>query len=146
MSKLTMIGSARTARLLATAGAMLAAISAVTGCASRVEERERGDLVPGEQRVVTHAGGRYELRGEGTATSPYYWVWIPTGATVVTTPVVPSTPAVVVTAPAQRVVAHQEGQYVLAGDGTATAPYYWVWVPTGSTPPQPPPPVPRRRQ
>jgi hypothetical protein len=35
---------------------------------------------PGE-RVVTYPEGRYELRGEGTVNSPYYWVWIPAGAT-----------------------------------------------------------------
>jgi hypothetical protein len=32
------------------------------------------------ERVVTYPEGRYELRGEGSATSPYYWVWIPAGA------------------------------------------------------------------
>lgn len=32
-------------------------------------------------RVVTYPEGRDELYGEGTAASPYYWVWIPTGAT-----------------------------------------------------------------
>ena len=37
-------------------------------------------------RVVTYPEGRYELRGDGTATSPYYWVWIPAGATSVPTP------------------------------------------------------------
>jgi hypothetical protein len=33
------------------------------------------------ERVVTYPEGRYELRGDGTVESPYYWVWIPTGAT-----------------------------------------------------------------
>lgn len=37
-------------------------------------------------RVVTYPEGRYELRGEGTTTSPYYWVWIPAGATSVPNP------------------------------------------------------------
>jgi hypothetical protein len=145
MEKWTLTGNSTAYRLLATAGALLAVISMGAGCASRAEERERGDVVPGEQRVVTHPGGRYELRGEGTARSPFYWVWIPSGATVVTVPTVPAVPAVVVTAPAQRVVAYPEGQYVLAGDGTATSPYYWVWVPTGATAPAPPP-APRRKQ
>jgi hypothetical protein len=138
------VRTARACRLLASAGLVLAVVSVGAGCASRVEERERADRVPGEQRVVTHPGGRYELRGEGTTSSPYYWVWVPAGATVATVPAVPATPAVV-TAPAQRVVAYPEGQYVLAGEGTAASPYYWVWVPGGATAPGPPP-VPRRRQ
>jgi hypothetical protein len=33
------------------------------------------------QRAVTYPEGRYELRGDGTGSSPYYWVWIPQGAT-----------------------------------------------------------------
>jgi len=37
-------------------------------------------------RVVTYPEGRYELRGEGTTRSPYYWVWIPAGATSVPNP------------------------------------------------------------
>jgi hypothetical protein len=35
---------------------------------------------PANERVVTYPEGRYELRGDGTAVSPYYWVWIPAGA------------------------------------------------------------------
>ena len=35
------------------------------------------------QRVYTYPQGRYELRGGGTAASPYYLVWIPAGVTVV---------------------------------------------------------------
>jgi hypothetical protein len=31
-------------------------------------------------RVVTHPEGRYQLYGDGT-TTPYYWVWIPSGMT-----------------------------------------------------------------
>jgi hypothetical protein len=33
------------------------------------------------ERVVTYPEGRYELRGDGTVGSPYYWVWIPKGPT-----------------------------------------------------------------
>ena len=33
------------------------------------------------ERVVTYPEGRYELRGDGSVASPYYWVWIPRGAT-----------------------------------------------------------------
>ena len=32
-------------------------------------------------RVVTHPEGRYQLYGDGTRV-PYYWVWVPSGATV----------------------------------------------------------------
>jgi hypothetical protein len=118
-----------------------------TGCARREKAADRPVVVvPAEpQRVVTHPGGRYELRGAGTAASPYYWVWVPSGATAVTLPSLPPTPTVVVTAPAQRVATYPEGRYELAGAGTVQSPYYWVWVPAGATPP-PPPPLPRRPQ
>jgi hypothetical protein len=52
----------------------------------------------------------------------------------------PATTTVVVTSPAgQRVVNYPSGRYELYGDGAAT-PYYWVWIPAGSTFPAPPPP------
>jgi hypothetical protein len=56
-----------------------------------------------------------------------------------------SPPTTVVVAPTatDRVVTYPEGRYELRGDGTASAPYYWVWIPAGSTPPNPPP-VPHR--
>jgi hypothetical protein len=39
-----------------------------------------------------------------------------------------------------RVVTYPEGRYQLYGDGTRV-PYYWVWIPSGSsTLPAPPPP------
>jgi len=106
------------------------------------------------QRVYTYREGRYELRGEGTAASPYYWVWIPAGTTVTTVPpppvvryeVVPSaSPAmtVVTPPPTQRVYTYSQGRYELRGDGSAAAPYYWVWIPTGVTVVPPPPPLPR---
>jgi len=37
-------------------------------------------------RVVSYPEGRYELRGDGTVTSPYYWVWIPAGTVSVPNP------------------------------------------------------------
>jgi hypothetical protein len=43
-------------------------------------------VVAPNQRVVTYPDGRWELRGGGTASSPYYWVWIPAGATTVPNP------------------------------------------------------------
>lgn len=107
------------------------------------------------QRAYTYREGRYELRGDGTTASPYYWVWIPAGATVATVPappvvvqqeVVPSAspPTLVVTPAApQRLYAYPQGRYELRGDGTAFSPYYWVWIPTGATVVPPPPPLPR---
>ena len=46
---------------------------------------------PANGRVVTYPEGRYELRGDGTAQSPYVWVWIPTGATPPNPPPLPRT-------------------------------------------------------
>jgi hypothetical protein len=43
------------------------------------------------ERVVTYPEGRYELRGDGVAT-PYYWVWIPRGATPPSPPPPPRRP------------------------------------------------------
>ncbi len=101
--------------------------------------------VPTEPQVVTYPNGRYELRGQGTPTSPYYWAWVPSGAAVVTAPTLPAVPTVVVTSAADRVRTYPEGQYQLAGEGTRESPYYWVWVPAGESPP-PPPQLPRRSQ
>ena len=50
-----------------------------------------------------------------------------------------TTTTVVVTSPAGRVVTYPSGRYELYGDGMNT-PYYWVWIPAGSTLPTPPPP------
>ena len=36
-------------------------------------------VVQSSESVYTYPDGRYELRGDGTAGSPYSWVWIPTG-------------------------------------------------------------------
>jgi hypothetical protein len=41
------------------------------------------------QRVYTYPEGRYQLYGNGTADSPYYWVWVPTGAVAPTPPPLP---------------------------------------------------------
>jgi hypothetical protein len=38
--------------------------------------------------TVAAANGRYQLYGNGT-TQPYYWVWVPTGATVPPPPPLP---------------------------------------------------------
>jgi hypothetical protein len=58
-----------------------------------------------------------------------------TERTVPAPPVVAATPV-----PSDRVVTYPEGRYQLYGDGTRV-PYYWVWIPSGSsTLPAPPPP------
>jgi hypothetical protein len=72
---------------LAVAGALNA-----TGCTSGTETvttttTSPAVVSPGD-RVVMATNGRWELRGDGRAT-PYYWVWIPAGSTVVTHPAAP---------------------------------------------------------
>jgi hypothetical protein len=47
---------------------------------------------PASQRVYTFPEGRYELRGNGSAASPYVWVWIPTGAIPPPVPPLPPLP------------------------------------------------------
>jgi len=41
---------------------------------------------------VVYPQGRWQLFGDGRAT-PYYWVWIPAGSTLTTTPTPPTRPA-----------------------------------------------------
>jgi hypothetical protein len=54
-----------------------------------------------------------------------------------------SSPATtVVVTPGQRTVTYPQGRYELYGDGTTT-PYYWVWIPAGTTSLPTPPPPPR---
>jgi len=55
-----------------------------------------------------------------------------------------ATPSSVVVAPqpVQHVYSYPEGRYELHGDGTASSPYYWVWVPSGVTSVPLPPPLP----
>jgi hypothetical protein len=86
---------------------------------------------------------------------------VPTQTPVVVTPppaervVTAPAPAPVVVAPApataqvvvqmDRVVATADGRWQLYGDGSTVSPYYWVWVPNGTSPPAPPP-LPRTSQ
>jgi hypothetical protein len=42
-----------------------------------------------EERVLSYPEGRYERYGDGTARSPFFWVWIPTGATPPAPPPLP---------------------------------------------------------
>jgi len=83
-------------------------------------------------------GGQWELRGAGTTTSPHYWVWVPSGATIVTT-VPPPMPQVVVTQPqTTTVMTTADGRWQLYGDGSRDRPYMWFWIPRGVTAPPPP--------
>jgi hypothetical protein len=75
------------------AGALLAA--ALGGCVaarSQTAAVPTGNALPttvarpsprvgSDQRTVAYPQGRWQLYGDGTAASPYAWVWIPTGAT-----------------------------------------------------------------
>jgi hypothetical protein len=82
-------------------------------------------------------GGHWEMRGAGGPTSPYYWVWVPAGQTIMTTapPVVPQQ---VVVSSQPTIVTTNEGRWQLYGDGTRERPYMWYWVPRGFTAPPPP--------
>jgi hypothetical protein len=122
------------------------AVAVLGGCGPSTTPVVGGPAAPvasstADPRMVTYPTGRYQLIGDGSAASPYYWVWVPTGASAVPAPPipVPAVPATVIvpTAP-ERVVAHQQGQYKLYGDGSTVNPYYLVWVPAGQNPPAPP--------
>ncbi|MBI2526244.1 MAG: hypothetical protein HYV93_09705 [Candidatus Rokubacteria bacterium] len=52
---------------------------------------------------------------------------------------VQSEPVATATVGAPNTVTYPEGRYQLYGDGAAT-PYYWAWIPAGTSPPAPPPP------
>jgi len=54
----------------------------------------------------------------------------------------PTTGAVLGASP--RTVEHPGGRYHLYGDGSTASPYYWVWIPAGTSPPAPPPLPPGR--
>lgn len=62
-----------------------------------------------------------------------------------TTTVPAASPATVIVTQPERTVTYPQGRYELRGSGTATAPYYWVWIPAGAMPPNPPPPPPAGR-
>jgi hypothetical protein len=90
--------------------------------------------------VYTYPEGRYELRGDGTASSPYSWVWIPAGAQLVAAPPPPPPPPPPNVRATQRIYQYPDGRYELRGDGSVNGPYYWVWIPAGIVyqPPAPP--------
>jgi len=79
-------------RLLSISLLALSAAVALGGCVYREKTVPAASptstvvVAPANSRVVSYPEGRYELRGDGTGTSPYYWVWIPAGATSVPNP------------------------------------------------------------
>jgi len=138
----------RSIRLIVAAPLML---SMLGGCVytERTVEKVPGTVVvtsnPSDR--VVYPEGRWQLYGDGKA-NPYYWVWIPAGTSPPLPPPYPSATGAVIVAsppPADR-IAYAEGRWQLYGDGRAT-PYYWVWVPAGSSTAvyPPPPPFPQGR-
>jgi len=85
---------------------------------------------------VVYPDGRWQLYGDGRGT-PYYWVWIPTGASLTSSPMPPPRPVVSTVPTTDRSYSFPEGRWQLFGDGRTTQ-YYWVWIPAGVTPPNPP--------
>jgi hypothetical protein len=88
-------------RVLATSLLVLSSVVAMGGCIYREKVVPAASpstavvVTPSAtDRVVTYPEGRYELRGEGTVNSPYYWVWIPAGTNVTTIPNPPALPRV----------------------------------------------------
>ncbi len=75
---------------------LLASAIGVSGCYYRSTERVASTppavVTQPQQRVYTYPEGRYELHGDGTTDHPYYWVWIPSGATTVPQPPLPPIP------------------------------------------------------
>jgi hypothetical protein len=101
----------------------LAVLAVLGGCASR-------------ERTVT------------TVPAAPATVMVPAAPTTVVVPSASPATTTVVVPPAntpQRVI-YAEGSYELRGAGTAGNPYYWVWIPRGSTVSvlPPPPPLPAR--
>jgi hypothetical protein len=127
---------------LVTAAAM--SLVFLSGCAESPRPVSSPTPVATDASVVQHPTGRYELRGQGTSSAPYYWVWIPAGSSLASVPSLPGVPTAAVKAPADRIRTFPEGRYELVGEGSREAPYYWVWLPTGVNTP-PPPPLPRRQ-
>jgi len=113
------------------------ALSALAGCAVQdpTYPPTTGAVLGGSTpRTVEYPAGRYQLYGDGSNASPYYWVWIPAGTNPPSPPPLP---------PGRVATVATEGRYQLYGDGSSASPYYWVWVPAGTTV-VPPPPPPRR--
>ena len=87
-------------RVLATSLLALSSVVAMGGCIYRekvVPAASPSTVIvtpSAADRIVTYPEGRYELRGDGTVNSPYYWVWIPAGAVSTSIPNPPPLPRV----------------------------------------------------
>jgi len=123
----------RSTRLVVPASLAAALLGGCTAVPESTSPPATGAVLGGSSSIVEYPGGRYQLYGEGTTGSPYYWVWVPTGSA----PTPPPPP------PSRVAAATSQGRYQLYGEGTTVSPYYWVWVPAGTTV-VPPPPPPRR--
>jgi hypothetical protein len=95
MNQSRKVGAHRRARLVGAAVAAAVLAGSLGGCVYRSEKEK---VVPPvvttappavaaptvvmapSDRVVTAADGRWQLYGDGTTASPYYWAWIPAGA------------------------------------------------------------------
>lgn len=113
------------------------ALSVLAGCAVQdpTYPPTTGAVLGGSTpRTVEYPGGKYQLYGDGSSASPYYWVWVPAGTNPPPPPPLP---------PGRVATTATEGRYQLYGDGSTSSPYYWVWVPAGTT--VVPPPAPPRR-
>jgi hypothetical protein len=71
--------------LLAGTGTLVAL--SLAGCIYSSSEKEKVVAAPAPpvvaqsaERVVTYPEGRWQLHGDGTTASPYYWVWVPAGS------------------------------------------------------------------
>jgi hypothetical protein len=85
-------------RVLATSLLALSSVVAMGGCIYRekvVPAASPSTVVvtpSAADRIVTYPEGRYELRGDGTVNSPYYWVWVPSGTVSTSIPNPPPLP------------------------------------------------------
>jgi len=99
----------------------------------------RGCSAEGRRCVMSHASVRYVL--SAAVAGPLMAVLL--GGCIyhekTTEKTVPAATPVVVAPSGERVVNYPDGRYQLYGDGKVV-PYYWVWIPSGTTPPVPPAP------
>ena len=87
-------------RLTIPAVLLVVGMGGISGCVYKEEKERVATTAPPSavvvaqpgQRIYTYPEGRYELHGNGTSASPYYWVWIPAGSQAVPLPPLPPTP------------------------------------------------------
>jgi hypothetical protein len=67
-------------------------VAALAGCTVQepASQPTRGAVVgDNTPRTVQYPNGRYQLYGQGTTESPYYWAWIPAGSNPPSPPPIP---------------------------------------------------------